>query len=356
MGARSREESKRLDESGELYAFSVITDYVNTVARRLLPDELKQRKDFSLDVRVIRNPLLNAFALAHGAIYVHTGMLAKMDNEAQLATILAHELTHITHRHPIQHFRTFQTWSTTLAVLEVALMPAGAYGNLVTLFGAIGATAAVSGYSRSMENEADSNGLALLIHAGYDPAEAPKLFDHLQKDLEEQKIEEPFFFGSHPKLQERKANYTELIAKSHAERIGEKGDERYAEIMFPLLFDNAQMDLALGRWAWAEDAIRRSIAVKADDPKGHYQLGELFRQRAHKGDEEAAAANYRAALEKDQEFAPAHRGLGFIARKAGDAIQARRHFERYLSLAPSAQDRLYVQQYLDSPDGSGATP
>lgn len=344
--ARSQEEAKRLDESGQLYDSREITEYVNTIARHLIPKELNQVKDFDLRIRIVRNPLLNAFALSHGAIYVHTGILAKMENEAQLATILAHELIHITHRHPVQHFRTIQNWSTAMAVLQIATLPAGAYGSVATLLGAIGATAAVSGYSRSMESEADFKGLELIVAAGYDPSEAPKLFEYLQKDLEERKIEEPFFFGSHPKLQARKENYAELLATVYAKRTGKKGDEPYGGIIYPLLLDNAQMDISLGRWVWAEEGIRRAIVIKPDDPKGHYQLGELYRRRASDGDQEKALASYGVAMEQDAEFAPAHRGLALVLMKTGLGEKARSHFERYLSLAPGADDRPYIEQYL----------
>ena len=244
---RSKEEAKRLDESGQLYLSREIVEYVNEVARRLVSNDLKETSEFNPAVRIIKNPLLNAFALSNGAIYVHTGILAKLENEAQLATILAHELTHIIHRHPVRHFRAVQNFSTTLAILQIAAAPAGAYGTLAVLLGSLSTTAAVSGYSKGLEAEADVGGFELMVTAGYDPAEATKLFEFIQKDLEERKIEEPFFFGSHPKLQDRRENYKALLLKSYAGRAGNKGSERYSEIIYPLLLDNAQMDLSLGR-------------------------------------------------------------------------------------------------------------
>ena len=123
---RSIEEAKRLDESGQLYGAPETVEYVNGVALKLVPQTLRASEPFDIRVRIIKNPLLNAFALSHGAIYIHTGMLAKLENEAQLATILAHELTHITHRHPVQHFRTIQNVTTALALLQIAALPAGA--------------------------------------------------------------------------------------------------------------------------------------------------------------------------------------------------------------------------------------
>ena len=63
----------------------------------------------------------------------------------------------------------------------MATLPFGAYGNLANLLGTVGAMAAVTGYSRELETEADNAGLVLMINAGYDPKEAPKLFIHLKR-------------------------------------------------------------------------------------------------------------------------------------------------------------------------------
>jgi predicted Zn-dependent protease len=348
---RSIEEAKRLDESGQLYRSTETVEYVNGVALKLVPQSLRANEQFDIRVRIIKNPLLNAFALSHGAIYIHTGMLAKLENEAQLATILAHEITHITHRHPVQHFRTIQNVSTAMALLQIAALPAGPYGSVIGLLGAMGATAAVSGYSRSMESEADTNGLRLTIQAGYDPSQSPKLFEHMQKDLEERKIDEPFFFGSHPRLQERKENYTALLAEEYGDKTGKKGDEEFAESIYPLLLDNALMDLSLGRSSWAEETIRRAMNIRPADPSGHYYLGEMFRRRGQEKDLEHGERSYRSALECDEAFAPAYRGLGMIYLKQGKEKEAQGAFARYLVLSPQAEDRGYIEQYLPKSDG-----
>ena len=83
------------------YAELELEAYVNEVTQSLLPAEAKWQ-GLSLKVQVIQNPLLNAFVLPNGMMYVHTGLLARMDNEAQLAALLGHEITHVTHRHTIK--------------------------------------------------------------------------------------------------------------------------------------------------------------------------------------------------------------------------------------------------------------
>ncbi|MBM4299203.1 MAG: hypothetical protein FJ143_15815 [Deltaproteobacteria bacterium] len=342
---RGLEEAQRLDASGRLYENKELLDYVNGVAAKLLPENLRGA-GLQLRIRIIRNPFLNAFALPHGAIYLHTGILAKMENEAQLAALLRHEMVHVTHRHPLQSFRTAQNTANTLAVLGTLSIPAGNFGAAIQLLGALGGVAAVSGYSRSMEREADNQGFELMVNAGYDPTEAPKLFDHLKKEREDRKVGEPFFFGSHPRLSERKENFKELIAKqtNHHERYN--GAEAFQQKIAPLLIENAIMDISLGRWEWAEEAIQMFRKIRPVDPNGSYQLGEIFRRRAEGEDLQKAEESYRAALASDGKFAGAYQGLGLLYLKRGDRAKATEAFAKYVELAPDAKDRAYVESYL----------
>src|SRR6202023_3035874 len=110
--------------------------YLNDVPQRLGPSEAFAAIPFR--IRVVRNPYLNAFTLPNGRIYVHTGMLARMDNEAQLATLLAHEMTHATHRHAIRGLRDRKN-NLAFAVGLNSILPG---------IGSLAGLSAVSGYSR----------------------------------------------------------------------------------------------------------------------------------------------------------------------------------------------------------------
>jgi beta-barrel assembly-enhancing protease len=342
---RGLEEAQRLDGSGRLYEGKELVDYVNAVAAKLFRPGLRGG-DLMFGIRIIRNPYLNAFALPHGAIYLHTGILAQMENEAQLAALLGHEMVHVTHRHPVQHFRTIQNTANALAVLGTLTLPAGHYGMIVQLLGQIGGLAAVSGYSRSMERESDSQGFEMMVRAGYDAAEAPKLFDHLKKEREDRKVSEPFFFGSHPRLNDRKENYEELIAKNELSRDGYRGGDEFLQKIAPLLLENSAMDMSLGRWEWAEEALQKYLTIRPADPEGRYRLAEVYRRRGEKNDHQRAEYYYGAALELNRAFAGGYHGLGLLYLKRGDKVKAAGMFEKYLELAPAAKDRAYVESYL----------
>lgn len=345
----SLEEQKKLERSGHVYDNAVLLEYLNQVAQRLIPGNIKER-GLSFQIRIIKNPLVNAFSYPNGVIYVHTGFLAKMENEAQLATVLAHEVSHVTHRHAIQGFRTVKNTAAFLTTLQVVAAPAGLYGVGATLLGAVGAMAAVSGYSKASEEEADREGLSLLVKAGYDADEAPRLFDIVKRELEQLDIKEPFFFGTHPRLHERKDSYTELLKGKYSGSKGEKETERFTEKILPLLLDNALLDLSMGRFAFAEEAIAKFLKYKPQSANGRYYLGEVFRQRGEERDQEKAQKDYQEALQHDPSYPEPYKGLGLIYYKLGEKEKAKSQFERYLSLAPEAKDKDYIQQYLKDMD------
>src|SRR5262249_60315232 len=87
-----------------LYQDALLEEYLDNIARRLTPPELEEA-GIPIRVRILQDPSLNAFAYPNGAIYIHTGLLARVGNEAQLATILGHEMTHGINRDAVRNYR-----------------------------------------------------------------------------------------------------------------------------------------------------------------------------------------------------------------------------------------------------------
>jgi len=344
---RSGEEQRRLNSSSYIYEDPVLSAYVNEVAQNLIPQDIRG-KGLSFQVRVIRNPLLNAFAYPNGAIYVHTGLISKMENEAQLAALLGHEMSHVTHRHAIENYRSVKNTTAVLATIQMASVPFGAYGSLANALGTLGAMASVTGYSRELETEADNVGLVLLINAGYDPKEAPKLFEHLKRDVEQQEKKEPFFFGTHPRLQERINNYTRLIKTKYPDATGMKNTQRFTNIISPLILDNAMMDLSMGRFSSAEDGIERFLEIDPQNSRAHFYMGELYRQRNDEADREKALNEYSLSIQYDPSNPAPHKGLGLIYYKLERYREAKAEFEKYLILFPDADDAAYIEQYIEA--------
>ncbi|HUL30187.1 MAG TPA: M48 family metalloprotease [Thermodesulfobacteriota bacterium] len=342
---RSEEEENALHKSGAIYRDEALETYLDGVARKLQAPEIYAHIPFK--IRVLKNHHLNAFAFPNGAIYIHTGLLARLDNEAQLATLLAHEMTHATHRHLVELIRDIKNKTALLATLRATT---GGLGSL----GAIGTIAAVRGYSRELETEADREGFRLVVNANYDPAETQKLFLHLKKEVEEENIKEPFFFGTHPSLKDRLENY-ETLLKDHPQRQqgGLRNTEAFLEKTGPVILENARDDLKAGRFKIAEQGIEKYLKIKPESAEAYCLLGDIRRQRGDENDIESARDYYEKAISIDSSYPESYKGLGLIRYKGGEKGPAKKAFELYLSLSPQALDRGYIEEYIRQCQGGG---
>jgi predicted Zn-dependent protease len=340
----SRELQMRFDRSGLVYEDVVVTAYVNQVALKIIPDSVT--KEIKFDIKILKHPTPNAFALPHGALYIHTGMLAQMENEAQLAAVIGHEVSHIVHRHTVQSFRTAKQAAAVSSTLGVIGAPAGVYGLGVVLLGTVGALAAVSGYSQTLEAEADTEGLRLMVNAGYEPTDAVKVFENLKRYVEKAEIKEPFFFSTHPRLEERITSYQHLLDTEYRGRTGWQAKEDFMATVAPVILENAFFEMAKGRYTLAQESIENRIGLEPGNSKAHFALAELYRQRGLEGDQARAENEYDIAIDLNPQFAEPHRGIGLIYFKSKRTDLARRHFEKYLELNPGAKDRAYIEQYL----------
>lgn len=344
LWARAREEQDRLDRSSLRTSEHDTEAYLERVVARLHPDPVPGGGAFR--VRVLIDPTFNAFAMPDGAIYVHSGLLTQAENEAQIATVLSHELTHTLHRHSVRGARQMRNQTAALATLGAGGMAAGLAGSAVTLLGAVGTVASVTGYSRELERDADTAGFQRLVAAGYEPAEAPKVFRILLAEAEREKVNAPFFFSTHPRLQERVASYDQLVAALPADRApGTVGPALFEAAIFPLLLPNAQAALASGRHAVVVDNARRLLAVRPGDPHMTFLLAESHRKRAAKGDEETALRLLQENAQKHPGFPATHRSLGLIQMRTAP-IEAAASFRRYLDALPDAPDRGYILDFI----------
>jgi len=295
----------------------------------------------------VKNPWLNAFAMPNGALYVHSGLLARLDNEAQLATVLGHEMVHATHRHAIRDFRSSQNKTAVLATMNVAVGGVPLLGGIADLVGTFGTTAAITGYARDQEREADREGLDLMVRAGYDPAEASKAFFEMKKELDEQKTKEPFFYSSHPRLQERIENFESSMKTTYRDRQGgTKNTDVYLKKTQRLVLENAQLDLKAGRFGTAQWGAEKAIAIRPNDAKAYYLLGEVLRQKAGDGDMQKAGQHYQKAIALDPAYPDPYKGVGLLQLKRGETCQAKKSLQSYLALAPAAADRAYIDGYI----------
>jgi predicted Zn-dependent protease len=336
---RFEEVEEKIQTSGLIYRDEALEDYMNNIAQKLQPPETL--KHISFRVKILKCHLPNASSFPTGLILIDTGALSRLENEAQLATILGHEMIHTMHRHALKKFRDAKNKSAFLATVT--------YGTagLGSIVGALGALTTVMGYSRELETEADTGGLKLMVRAGYDPGEAPKFYLYMRREYEEEKIKEELFFGTHPRFQERAENYENLLKTEYKDkRGGIQNPEIFMEKIHQVILDNASLDLKAGRFKIAEKGVEKYLNIRSSDPKAYYLSGEIYRQKAEKGDLGKAKEYYLKAISLDPSYPEAHRGMGFIYFKQGDKELAKKSLEQYLSLSPQATDRAYIEEYI----------
>ena len=333
---RAQEEQDAIDGSGLLYQDAEIENYLNQVAEKLQTNSISA--DISFQIKVIKDPKLNAFALPNGVIYIHTGILARMENEAQLAALLAHEMTHCTHRHSLKTLRNIKdrTQAKSATIRELA-----------QLLGITGSIASINGYTRELETEADRVGLDLAVKANYDPNEVLKLFELLKLENEIEGVEEPYFLGTHPKVQQRIENVNRWLAEKNRGKIkGSKNTIKFQSRMSRLMLENARLDLRQGKFFIAQSTVKKYLSVNPDDAQAYFLLGEIFRQRGWKNDSVAAINNYEKSISLNPSFAESHKAMGLIHYKDGEKRRAKKYFESCLLLSPNTADKAYIQGYL----------
>jgi len=379
LWAKAEKEEETLLKKAKVYDDPMLENYLAQVGDRLTPDEVRNAGGPGFKFAVLRDPTLNAFALPNGHIYVHTGLLSRLDNESQLAMIVGHEMTHVTHRHALSFERDAQTKQIlyTVAAIAASIGVAALAGSraqkgdyvgaavigqtanaILGLGLALTAMAAINGYGRDLERDADNGGMENLVRAGYDPKEAPKVFALLRSESKDRGSLETFFFGSHPKLTERIETTENLLKTRYADAAmattTTRDTEDFQLRMRTVVRENALEDIRAGRFAVAQRQLDRVLAITPKDPIAHTYYGDMHRLQAQRARESAkkdeharqALASYETAVDLDPTAPEPYRQLGFLYYQLKDTPKAKAAFEKYLSLKPAATDAKRIKEYL----------
>jgi predicted Zn-dependent protease len=228
-----KQASKEVTSLFGVYGDANLARYVSEVGNRVLATSHLRRPGADEQVRatpvtftVLDSPVINAMALPGGYIYVTRGMLAHLNNEDQLATVIAHEIGHVAARHAAR-----QAWQQQMgqglllggAVLSKGLgLPAG---NILN-FGGMAAQLFLLRYSREDELEADKLGVEYAMGAGYDSREVIGLFQTLDRMQEKEGQSMPSFLATHPNPGDRIQRIRELTSAARDSRTPNP-DTRY---------------------------------------------------------------------------------------------------------------------------------
>jgi Zn-dependent protease with chaperone function len=196
-----------------------VQDYVSRLGEQLIPEyqrSLSPGDSNKIPFRfyVVQEKVPNAFALPNGVVVLHSGMFDVLQNEAQLAAVVGHEIAHSVQEHT---WRQQQNRKGTRTTLAIGAAIAAAYGQNAIRDSLILVNAAiVSGYARTLENQSDRLGLEYMVNAGYDPREAPRVWKEMTNKLGDSQTN--VFWSNHDNnttrrsylMNELKLNYANL--------------------------------------------------------------------------------------------------------------------------------------------------
>ena len=198
-----------------LYGDSTLAKYVDSVGQRVAKASHLPNLDWHF--RLLDSPVVNAFAIPGGYIYITRGILAYMNSEAQLAGVLGHETGHVTARHTAQQM-------TQQQIAQVGLIAGTLF---VPQFRPYGGVAAQSlgllflKYSRDHETQADELGIGYAAKAKYDPREIPATYATLKRIGERQGQSIPSFLSTHPDPGDREVRTRQLAQASVSSTQGD---------------------------------------------------------------------------------------------------------------------------------------
>jgi Zn-dependent protease with chaperone function len=214
-----RQAAQEIEKEVKVVDDQQLTNYVSRIGKRLAANS--QAPNYPYTFKVVADDSINAFALPGGPIYVHSGLIAAADNEAQLAGVMAHEVGHVALRHSTHQASKARAWQIPLALASGALdRSGGLLGSLAQLGIGFGVNSLFLKYSRDAEKDADIVGAHMMARTGYDAVEMARFFEKLQGEGGSRM---PQFFSDHPNPGNR-VNYVSQEVRELPQANYTKGD------------------------------------------------------------------------------------------------------------------------------------
>ena len=336
--------------------------YVERVGRSLVPKWVDP-KVFHFTFTLVDDPTLNAFAMPDGTVVVHSGLLAVLENEAQLAAVLGHEIAHATHRHGYRGFKDQQKkqmWiglaslGAGIALGDKADNPwvgiAAGLGTNLTL------QAMVNGHGRKQEDEADIVGLHYMIDAGYDYMEAPEVWRVFGKYTKDQGRVQNFFFGNHSTHAARISNLTREINADYRAQVPREGLKTNAaeyqkvasNVRALVAKEQAQAEEKREKLATAQRGLADSLQRNPNDAAAHHEMARVLWAQGGKANAEAVLQHMTAAIQLEPTAPAPWRDVGLVLAMLGDTNRAAQAFDRYLQLAPNAPEAPKLREFVNA--------
>ena len=310
----------------------LLDDYINNLGYRLVASCDKPKDHFAFFI--VKDPEINAFAAPGGYIALNSGLIAITRNESELASVIAHEIGHITQNHLQRAFEDAKKDTPLMALVLLGAIVAGAGSRggdapMAVLAGGQGLLAQKSiNFTRHDEIEADRVGIQTLANAGFDPNAMAGFFDHMQDVMSADAggLNVPTFLQDHPVTTERisdaKARAGALIAAQKLRPSGSIVDKQaWEKNTAPIAF------------------VKDPTALTRPAPTGNrLDTWALMRERVRVLSDDASkqVIYYASGLQKLHGFdtAPNHYGYALALTRSGLGAQAIDQLEPLLKSYP----------------------
>ncbi|MFT5321035.1 MAG: putative Zn-dependent protease [Pseudohongiellaceae bacterium] len=328
-------------QGGEFAVDETLSQYVNEVGQRIAA---VSDRPLDYEFVVLNNSVPNAWALPGGKIAVNRGLLTELNNEAELAAVLGHEVVHAAARHGAQAMTRGTLLQGALAVGSIALQD-NDYGDYIVGASQLGAQLITTRYGREAERESDYYGIQYMLRAGYDPRAAVSLqetFVRLSEGRNPGWIEG--LFASHPPSEERVANNQALVAELMPQWQGrdlELGELRYQQALGFLqenadayaLFDEAQAAIADGDLDIALLNLDAASEMVPQEARFTGLKGDILLNQKNYRD---AINAYDRSIGNDANYYDYYLGRGVAYARLGERNLARADLEHSSALLPTA--------------------
>jgi predicted Zn-dependent protease len=307
LGSISTREEEQLGRSYYLSlkaSLPIVNDvqlnyYLESLAQKLVTQSDEAGRNFTFFI--IESPVINAFALPAGYIGVHSGLFMDADNESQLASVLAHEISHVTQRHIARMIdESGNSMAINIATLLAAILVGtqdSEMGQAVLMGGLAGAQQSSINFTRANEYEADRIGIGLLIEAGINPDGMVEFFEHLLDKSSGLQIE---YIRTHPLDINRVTEAKNRIKKEHSTLPRNSEDFLFAKARLAVLTnDNNSLRKLIEVNEHIEGVIADYLRATAQTKIGHPEeaiaiLEKLTGQHKHPWIKLALAEAYYA--------------------------------------------------------------
>jgi len=361
------------EKYGQLYNNPILQQYLNNIGQKIVPKDSPNTYSFKL----LLDPMPRAESFSTGSVYVSTGLVAMLDNEAQLAYILGHEIAHVEKNHFYNQIRNeileeelYKSKEADVekkrAILGAVTAAAGAgigagIGGRAGAFTGAGIFAGglvagqllfrnkmtVTEWSTVYENEADDAGFKYMLDQNYDVREVPRLYVRLDNTVTRDSRVGLGFIGRLSRVKERGAHAQELLTGSFKADLDAKlkaagltgSSPEFSLIMSALKRDNGIIALDYDLYDVARDNLEEAVNLRSNDARAQFYLGKVISLTARTpSDRQQATADFLKSIQYDEgrgAYPDPHleHAISLIAEKnSANADEVRKELQTYVAL------------------------